>query len=74
MRSRQNLSGKIKNTVENFDYRYIDIIEQGMSKEDIANIIGKPVQTVPQILISDKPIGGYTDFEALMAEQFGDID
>ena len=70
----KTLAEKLKNTVENFDYRYIDIIEQGMSKEDITNIIGKPVQTVPQVLIGDKPIGGCTDFEALMAEQFGDID
>ncbi|EGY32856.1 glutaredoxin, GrxA family [Aggregatibacter actinomycetemcomitans serotype e str. SC1083] len=70
----KTLAEKLKNAVENFDYRYIDTIEQGMSKEDIAKIIGKPVQTVPQILIDDNPIGGCTDFEALMNEQFGDID
>ena len=34
----KNLAEKLKNTVENFDYRYIDIIEQGMTKEDIAKI------------------------------------
>ena len=62
----KNLAEKLKNAVENFDYRYIDIIEQGMTKEDIAKIIGKPVHTVPQVLIDDKSIGGCTDFEALM--------
>ena len=69
----KNLAEKLKNAVENFDYRYIDIIEQGMTKEYIAKIIGKPVHTVPQVLIDDKSIGGCTDFEALMHEQFPDI-
>lgn len=67
----KNLAEKLKNTVENFDYRYIDIIEQGMTKEDIAKIIGKPVQTVPQILIDEKHIGGCIDFQAFVHEQFG---
>ena len=53
----KNLAEKLKNTVENFDYRYIDIIEQGMTKEDIAKIIGKPVQTVPQILMKNTLAG-----------------
>jgi len=42
-----------------------------MSKEDIAKIIGKPVQTVPQILVDEKPIGGCTDFQAFVRERFG---
>ena len=69
----KNLAEKLKNAVENFDYRYIDIIEQGMTKEDIAKIIGKPVHTVPQVLIDDKSIGGCTDFLTLLHEQFPHI-
>jgi glutaredoxin, grxA family len=65
------LAEKLKNSFADFDYRYIDIIEQGMSKEDIAKIIGKPVQTVPQILVDEKTIGGCTDFQAFVRERFG---
>ena len=65
------LAEKLKTSVDNFDHRYIDIIEQGLSQYDIAKIIGKPVQTVPQILVDEKHIGGCTDFQAFVREQFG---
>ncbi|MFC0309730.1 GrxA family glutaredoxin [Gallibacterium trehalosifermentans] len=65
------LAEKLKTTVEDFDYRYIDIIAEGISKADLSKSVGKPVETVPQIFIDEKPIGGCTDFEALMKEKFG---
>ncbi|WP_249961181.1 GrxA family glutaredoxin [Histophilus somni] len=66
----KNLAEKLKNTLEDFDYRYIDIVAEGISKADLSLSVGKPVETVPQIFIDEKPIGGCTDFEALMKEQF----
>ena len=51
-------------------YRYVDIIAEGISKADLSKSVGKEVETVPQIFIDEKPIGGCTDFEALMKEQF----
>lgn len=67
----KNLAEKLKNSVADFDYRYVDIIAEGISKADLSISVGKPVETVPQIFIDEKPIGGCTDFEALMKEQFG---
>lgn len=47
-----------------FEYRYIDMIAQGISKADLEQTIGKPVYTVPQIFIGSEHVGGYTDFAA----------
>ncbi|MDO4430868.1 MAG: GrxA family glutaredoxin [Lonepinella koalarum] len=66
----KNLAEKLKNNLADFDYEFIDMIEQGLSKEDIADIIKRPVQTVPQVLVDDKPIGGCTDFQAYSREKF----
>ncbi|PJG83404.1 GrxA family glutaredoxin [Caviibacterium pharyngocola] len=66
----KNLAEKLKTTLEDFDYRYVDIIAEGISKADLSASVGKPVETVPQIFIDEKPIGGCTDFEALMKAQF----
>jgi glutaredoxin 1 len=43
------------------NFEYIDIREQGISKAELADKIGHPVYTVPQILHGDRYIGGYTD-------------
>ena len=69
----KELAEKLKENVEGFDFRYIDMPTEGLSKEDLEPIIGKPVKTVPQILIDEKPIGGCTDFQALMREQFPEL-
>ena len=61
---------KLKGEVADFDYRYVDIIAEGISKADLSKSVGKELETVPQIFIDEKPIGGCTDFEALMKEQF----
>ncbi|TCJ96204.1 glutaredoxin 1 [Volucribacter psittacicida] len=67
----KELAEKLQNTVEDFSYRYVDILAEGISKADLSKSVGKPVETVPQIFIDEKPIGGCTDFEALMKQQFG---
>jgi|TARA_B100001105_G_scaffold249287_1_gene236032 glutaredoxin len=41
----------------------IDIEEQGMSREDLFEVAGG--RTVPQIIIDEKPIGGYDDLVKL---------
>ncbi len=45
--------------------------QKALLKKDLSKSVGKPVETVPQIFIDEKPIGGCIDFEALMKEQFG---
>ena len=51
------------------EYREIDIEEKGWSREDLFEITGG--RTVPQIVIDEKPIGGYDDL--LKLEQKGKL-
>ena len=46
------------------DYEYIDITTAGIDKEKLSEIVGKPVETIPQVLIDGQPIGGYTELAA----------
>lgn len=64
------LAEKLKIFTENFNYEYIDINEKGLTKEDLSVLVGRPVQTVPQIFIDEKPIGGCTDFQVIIKEKF----
>ena len=43
-------------------YDYVDMPSQGLDKEDVAEIVGGPVATVPQVLVGNDPIGGYDEF------------
>lgn len=49
----------LKQQGRSFDY--IDIWSEGISKQQLAEKIGHPVYTVPQILHGERYIGGYTD-------------
>ncbi|EMI5491977.1 GrxA family glutaredoxin [Providencia stuartii] len=64
----KELAEKLKNERDDFDYRYVDIHAEGLTKEDLSKTVGKEVQTVPQIFIDEKHIGGCTDFEAYAKE------
>ncbi len=45
---------------DDFNYRYVDIRAEGISKADLEKTVGKPVDTVPQIFIDQDHIGGCT--------------
>lgn len=70
MRAKE-LAEKLSEERDDFSYRYIDIHAEGITKEDLSKSVGKPVETVPQIFIDEKPIGGCTDFEAYAKENLG---
>ena len=54
--------------IKEFDFKYIDIWEEGISKEDLQKTIGKPVSTVPQIFHGTDHIGGFSEFDAFVKE------
>lgn len=64
----------LKTKRDDFNYRYIDMYDEGLTKADIEKAIGKPVATVPQILIDQQYIGGCTEFEAYAATNLGLFD
>jgi glutaredoxin 1 len=49
-----------------FDFTYVDIWAENISKEDLEKTIGKPVHTVPQIFHGSEHIGGFTEFDAFV--------
>ncbi|NWN92456.1 GrxA family glutaredoxin [Marinobacter adhaerens] len=50
-------------------YTWVDMIEHDLTKADVAEKVGRPVHTVPQILVGDKYIGGYDEFSAYVRQQ-----
>jgi glutaredoxin 1 len=59
----KKLGTQLKDFREDFEVSYTDYQEAGMSKEDLANKVGNPVETLPQIMIDDNYVGGYKEFE-----------
>jgi glutaredoxin 1 len=67
----KELAERLKTEREDFNYRYVDIIKEGVSKADLEKSAGKPCPTVPQIFLDQSHIGGFTDFEAYAKANFG---
>lgn len=68
----KKLAKKIKSNKNDFDFKYIDIVKENISKEDLTKKIGKLINTVPQIFVDNKHIGGYTEF-ASYVKKFIDL-
>ena len=67
----KELAEKLGTEREDFKFRYIDIVKEGISKADLEKTVGKPVETVPQIFLDQNHIGGFTEFEAYAKENLG---
>ncbi|MEX0603682.1 MAG: GrxA family glutaredoxin [Marinobacter sp.] len=48
--------------IKGIPFRYVDIVEESISKSDLGKTIGKPVETVPQIFVGQEHIGGFDQF------------
>lgn len=57
------LSEQLVEKRDGFKFKYVDMQAEGISKADLAKTIGKPVETVPQVFVDEKHVGGCTDFE-----------
>ena len=55
----KDLAEKLSNERDDFQYQYVDIRAEGITKEDLQQKAGKPVETVPQIFVDQQHIGGY---------------
>jgi len=67
----KELAERLKTEREDFNFRYVDIIKENVSKADLEKSAGKPCPTVPQIFLDQNHIGGFTDFEAYAKEHLG---
>lgn len=48
----------------NIPFTWVDMMAEGLSKSDVAEKIGRPVHTVPQILVGNEYVGGCDEFIA----------
>lgn len=60
----EQIAAELSAQRDDFEYRYVDMLKEGITKADLEKTIGKPVLTVPQIFLDEQHIGGCTDFEA----------
>ena len=50
-----------------FDFKYIDIWKQNISKEDLAKLAGKSLLTVPHVFHGEQHVGGFDDLQVYVA-------
>ncbi|RUO36573.1 GrxA family glutaredoxin [Aliidiomarina sanyensis] len=67
----EQIAAKLASDRDDFEYRYVDMMKEGISKADLEKTIGKPVMTVPQIFVDETHIGGCTEFEAYAKANLG---
>ena len=57
------ISEHLKSQRDDFNFTFVDMIKEGLSKEDVSKTINQPVHTVPQVLLDNQYIGGCTEYE-----------
>lgn len=67
----EQIADKLSKDRDDFEYRYVDMMQEGISKADLEKTIGKPVMTVPQIFVDEQHVGGCTEFEAYAKANLG---
>lgn len=55
--------------IKEYQFNYIDIWKENISKADLEKTIGRPVLTMPQIFNGKDYIGGFTEFEQFVESQ-----
>ncbi|CUA82577.1 MULTISPECIES: GrxA family glutaredoxin [Pseudidiomarina] len=64
----KQIAEKLAEDRDDFEFRYVDMHEEGITKADLEKTVGAPVLTVPQIFVDETHIGGCTEFEAYARE------
>jgi len=54
-----------------FEWRYVDIHADGVSRAALEEAAGKPIETVPQIFIDRQHIGSVAEFDKYIRKHFG---
>ncbi|UQY45500.1 GrxA family glutaredoxin [Erwinia sp. PK3-005] len=67
----KELAEKLTAERDDFTFRYVDIQAEGITKADLEQKTGKPVETVPQIFVDQQHVGGFTDFNAWSKANLG---
>ena len=61
---------KAKSLLKRLGYKYEEkIVTKDLSLQELFEALGKPVRTIPQIVIDDKHIGGYNELKEYFVDQ-----
>ena len=61
---------KAKSLLKRLGYEYEEkIVTKDLSLEQLFEALGKPVRTIPQIVIDEKHIGGYNELKEYFVDQ-----
>jgi len=61
---------KAKDLLERLGYEYTEkVVTKDISLEEFFKELGKPVRTIPQIVIDDKHIGSYNELTEFFADK-----
>ncbi|RUO22319.1 glutaredoxin [Aliidiomarina iranensis] len=67
----EQIAQRLATSRDDFEYRYVDMQKEGITKADLEKTVGKPVMTVPQIFVDETHVGGCTEFEAYAKANLG---
>ncbi|MCL5497127.1 glutaredoxin 1 [Phytobacter palmae] len=69
----KELAEKVSKAQDNFEWRYVDIHADGVTRAALEQAAGKPIETVPQIFVDQKHIGSFNEFDKFVRKQFGRV-
>lgn len=55
--------------INDVEVEYVDIVAAGIDGAKLSEIVGRPIRTVPQIVVDDQYVGGFEDFKKHIEEQ-----
>lgn len=50
------------------EYEWVDMVSQGLDKDDLSEIAGVAVHTVPQIFVGQRHVGGFDEFSQYLEQ------
>ncbi len=67
----KQIAEQLQGSQDDFSFKYVDMMQEGISKADLEKTVGHRVLTVPQIFVDQKHIGGCNEFEAFARQSLG---
>jgi len=54
--------------MKGLSYKYVDMVKEAISPEDLAVTVGRPVRSVPQIFHGKEYIGGFMELNRYLQD------
>ena len=67
----KEIAERLKNERDDFDFKYVDVQKENLSKRDIEKSAGKKIESIPQIFIDEHYLGDFNAFEQFAKKELG---